>query len=166
MKAEMVRCPACNAPLRVPVGQAVVVCEFCHASVRCDEPEPVLAEAGPRLAEAISLKASADFIVPLLESGTGLPATRRERLSTSKDDQDALHVDLVAGNDPKPERNRALASLVLPIKKRGSRGVPVLELLVSVETGGQVRVAVCEPASDNEVAREGLSVAVVGQRPG
>ena len=152
---EIVRCPNCIAPLRLDAGP-VVRCSYCGAQSRLDAPGVVVEPGAPgqtRLAEAVSFVTPTNT-VPFLDKGRALPIHRTETLSTRSDDQDALDVNLVQGQEP-------VVRFRFPIQNRGPRGVPKLALTVRVAPDGAMSITVAEPGTSNVVDRAELRVRIV-----
>ncbi|MEO7114070.1 MAG: hypothetical protein ABI183_26755, partial [Polyangiaceae bacterium] len=93
---------------------------------------------------------------PFLEANAPLPIFRTETLSTSKDDQDVLHVHLVEGKT-------SLVRFDFPLKQRGPRGVAKIALTVRVSATGAMSLTLSEQGTTNVLDREGVAVRVVGQ---
>jgi hypothetical protein len=151
---EIVRCPNCIAPLRLDAGP-VVACSYCGAQCRVDSPGVVVAPSVPgqtRLADAVSF-VTPTMTIPFLQKGATLPIHRTETLSTQRDQQETLDVNLVQGAQP-------IVHFKFPIQKRGPRGVPRLSLTVRVSTAGAMSVTVTEPDTPNAFDRADLHVAV------
>jgi molecular chaperone DnaK (HSP70) len=83
--------------------------------------------------ETIAIRAG-DRVIPLVEAGTELPVTKRETLSTSRDDQESVRCELVAG-----DRRVAFMEVGVPRKPRGVAQVR-LELRVSAEGSVHARL--------------------------
>lgn len=97
--------------------------------------------------------------IPLLARGAPLPATCSETLSSNSDNQESLHVDLLAGDAPTVAGNRVLVSLAFPLQQRTPRGVARVKLSLMVDAAGALTVTVAELGADNAVRKEGLVVA-------
>jgi len=152
---ELVRCPNCIAPLRLDTGP-IATCAYCGAQSRLDTPGALVAPSVPgqtRLAETVSF-VTPTITIPWLEKDATLPLHRTETLSTQRDDQDALDVNLV-------QAGRPIAQFKFRIQKRGPRGVPKLALTVRVATDGAMSITVSEPGTTNVLDRDQLRVRVV-----
>ena len=115
--------------------------------------EQVGVTGGARLAQAVSFVTPTNR-VPFLAANAALPVFRTETLSTRADDQEALEVNLVQGEE-------AIVSFKFPIQKRGPRGVPKIALTVRVSLEGEMSITLAEPGTSNIVDREGLRVRLV-----
>jgi hypothetical protein len=152
-------CPNCRAPLQVESGRAQTFCTYCGAQVQLDAPpqasaaQPESEPGGPRLAETISIRSSPTRLSPILKAGAALPALQRVRFSTK---QDALHIDLVAGDPGNPAANRPLADVALPLPG----GATQVHLTVQVDPSGKVTLVLSAEGTDNARRWDGFAVRV------
>lgn len=153
---EMIRCANCLAPLRLDTGP-VATCTYCGAQTRIDAPREIAKPAvtsGTRLADTVSFAVSPTRSIPLLAANSPLPIFHTDLLSTSRDNQETLEVNLVQGSDP-------IASFSFPIQQRAPRGVPKLSLTVRVATNGAFSVTISEPGTTNVLDRGAMAVRVL-----
>lgn len=162
---EVLRCPSCDAEIRFDPGSSLSTCQYCGAQVKMASPAAAptaVPTAEARLAEAIAIKSSImNQAIPLIARGTSLPAEHSETLSTSRDNQESITVNLQAGDDPDPERNRDLAAVVIPLKQRSPRGVPMAQLRIEVAADGTVAISGREEGQSHTV-RHDAKVSVEG----
>ena len=139
-------CPSCNAPVRFAPGQDLTECPYCGTQVRLTGATAAAPPTGPALAETIALQVGSN-VLPLIEAGATVPLAHDETFSTSRDDQDVLHVTLVARREGAPDRE--LAAVAFPIAQRAPRGVPQIKARIAVDVAGDGRVALHEPGTEN-----------------
>jgi hypothetical protein len=152
---QALRCPTCTAPIAFPPGQTTATCRYCGAQVR-DVASPPGATPGPAkgaLAEGLSIRTPSGALVPLLETGAALPASKSETLSTGHDQQRSLVCALVA-TGPRP---RDLARLEVGLEL-APRGVPKIALALRVDASGDAFVSLTSEGAYAE-ARFSLAVA-------
>lgn len=131
---QALRCPTCTAPITFAPGQTTTTCRYCGAQVR-DVAAPPPAPRGPSkgtLAEGLAIRTPSGALVPLLEAGAALPATKEETLSTSRDDARSLALELVASG----AHARSLARLEVGIRP-APRGVPKVALALRIAASGE-----------------------------
>jgi hypothetical protein len=156
---KSVTCPGCGGPISFPEGRHTCFCSYCGAQVR-DEARPgEPAPAGPVLGETIAARVER-LVIPLVEAGQPLPLAIDFGLSTSRDDQDALHLELVAARDPASPDARTVARATFPIRRRGPRAVPRITLTLVVDPAGAGRLSLAEDGTDNALAVPLAPVAV------
>jgi hypothetical protein len=160
---ELNVCGNCRAPLQLSMEQTLVTCPYCgfQSRVGNDGVEPAAVSTGPRLAETISLRISPKLAIGLLASETVLPAHHVESLSTSRDDQESLEIDLVAGEGPDPSTHRSVVAASFPLTKRSPRGTVTVETRLVVHEDGAVEVFLHEGGTERR-ARHAGSVRVTG----
>lgn len=157
MGGRIFRCANCLAPLRVD-GGPVATCGYCGAQTAVNAPAAVAkppVASGRRLAADVAFVVSPTLRVPFLRGGAPVPIFHTETLSTSRDDQDELKVNLAQGD-------RALASFAFPIRQRGPRGVPKIALTVRVAESGAMSLTLAEPGTDNVLDRDGMRAEITG----
>ena len=153
----MVRCANCLAPLRLDAG-AVVTCAWCGAQTDLAAPAAVVkpgAKSGRRLAAEIAFRVAPRMRVPFLAADAPLPIHHTETLSTGRDAQEELQVNMVQGD-------RSLASFAFPIRQRAPRGVPRIALTVRVAESGAMSLTLAEPGTDNAMDYDAASASVSG----
>ncbi len=153
---DLVRCANCLAPLRLDVGP-VVACAYCGAHTRLDAPATVSSppiSTGVRLAETIAFVVKPTLKIPFLKAGSAVPLFHTETLSTSRDDQDSLQVNLVEGESP-------IGSFAFPLEQRKPRGTVMVALTVRVSTTGAMSLTLTERATKNALDRDGFTVRVL-----
>jgi molecular chaperone DnaK (HSP70) len=154
-------CPACNGPLRAPVGSVTADCEYCGCQVRLEDgpaAPPLAVPAGPATAECLSLATPSGSLIPLVPAGAALPATLSETLSTSQDDQPSITVKLMKGAGVKKEEDHKLLKHVFALRQgKTPRGVARVTLELRISTEGQVTVTLTEQGTDNQVVLEPAS---------
>ncbi len=151
---EIVRCASCLAPLRLDAGP-IATCGYCGAQTCLDAPAEAVElghKTGARLAEGIAF-VTPTRTIPWLDANAALPIHRTETLSTSTDNQDALHVKLVQGAT-------TLADVRFPIAARAPRGVPKIALTVRVSAEGAMSLTVSD-GPGRAVDHDGISARVV-----
>ena len=153
---ELVRCSNCAAPLQPPVGANVANCTYCGFQTRILG-QAAVTTAPTRLAEPVSIKAAADIFIPLIAVGAELPASCTETISTSRDQQEVLTVELFAGSETTTAR--ALVSVALPLDQRTPRGVARAKLSLSVDSQGLLTLTAAELGTSNVIRRDGLQLA-------
>ncbi len=155
--SQIFRCANCLAPLRLDAGP-IATCSYCGAQTLVSAPAAVAKPpvgSGRRLAADVAFVVSPTRRIPFLEAGAPVPIFRTQTLSTSRDDQDELKVNLAQGE-------RELASFGFPIRQRGPRGVPKIALTVRVAESGAMSVTLTEPGTDNALDRDGMLAEVTG----
>jgi len=110
-------------------------------------------ESGQHLAETVSFVTSSGMTIPFLDKDAPLPVHKTETLSTSKDDQETLQVNIVQGST-------SVTRFEFPIEKRGPRGVPKIGLTVRVTTAGELSLSLIEAETSNALDRGGLTVLI------
>jgi Hsp70 protein len=143
-------CTHCGAPRAAGAG---LFCTFCGKAVDLDA-------GGPRLLEAISIEIIGDVASPVIPYGARLPTSYSDVFSTAIDDQSTIQIHLLLGNAPRASGNRTLANLVLAIVARERRGVPRVQLTVSVDATGGLRMRMEEIGRANTYERSDLLVPV------
>jgi len=147
--AQLLRCPGCGGQLHFDPGQPVTTCQFCGGQIHSDHSKEASdAPAAGQLDEAICVVVSEDLHVPLIERGAPLPATHRETIAGSKDQQESVTVTLRAGES----RGRPLATAYLEVDARVPRGMPLAQLTIEVSVEGAVRVLLREEGTTNTVS--------------
>ena len=106
-----------------------------------------------QLAETIALAPTPARSIPLLEAGATLPIERTETLTTSRDDQETLPLNIVQGTTP-------LTRLEFPIQKRGPRGIIKITLTLRVSLSGELSLSLIEQGTSNVLDRGGLAVLI------
>jgi LSD1 subclass zinc finger protein len=145
-------CPSCSAPVSFPAGAAAATCSYCGAQIR--DVAPGAAPPISVLAEGLAIRTPSGMIVPLLEAGAGLPITKAETLSTSRDGQDRITCELVTAT-PSP---RALAYLEVAVARSAPRGVPRAALVLRVSANGDASASLAGENGDaNASFRVGTS---------
>jgi len=164
---ELIRCANCTAPLHPEPNASSATCRYCGFETRLspgDAPSSGAATPAPgshpRTAEMIGLATPSGVVIPLVAADTELPKAHTETLSTSNDDQDTLHVTLVAGVAATAEGNRELARIDFPIATKGPRGTVQIQMAIEVDIHGGVVVALAERGTDNGLRRDGMQVGV------
>ena len=104
------------------------------------------------------MKLTGTLALPLLAAGVALPATHAETVSTQRDDQDAIHLELLIGTGPASPGHRSLVKLSLPLVQRKPRGMALGELTLRVEASGATSVTLAEKGAESAVRRDGLVV--------
>jgi hypothetical protein len=97
-----------------------------------------LAIQGGRLVESLGFEGADAEFVPLLNSGSSLPAVGRESFSTIADDQPSIQLYLLAAADD--TRDLGMLEIVDIIPAR--RGVPVFEVVFEVDAQGRISIEV------------------------
>jgi len=110
-------------------------------------------ESGQHLAETVSFVTSSGMSIPFLDKDAPLPVHKTETLSTSKDDQETLQVNIVQGST-------SVTRFEFQIEKRGPRGVPKIGLTVRVTTAGELSLSLIEAETSNALDRGGLTVLI------
>ncbi|MBL8744696.1 MAG: hypothetical protein JNK04_26485 [Myxococcales bacterium] len=154
MITRAIRCANCSGAVRFAAGSSRTVCEYCGVQVLLGGGEPAFGEpepTGPRLATSIGVKVTPTLTIPLLTAGTAVPAQHHETLSTQRDDQESITIEL-------EHAGRTLVNVVFPIAARGPRGTVMVQLLVKVDGTGLATVFVTERGTTNTTKREGLRV--------
>ena len=143
-------CDHCGAPR---TDQAALFCAFCGKSV-------VESSAGPRLLEAISVETAGDEATPFIPYGALVPTSSSDVFSTAIERQETVQVHLLLGNSKRASQSRTLANLVLPILARAPRGVPRVQLTVTIDARGRLTLRMEETGTDNVFERQDLLVPV------
>jgi molecular chaperone DnaK (HSP70) len=158
---ELLKCPNCAGEIHFAPGSPLTTCQHCNFQVKMQAPLPPLPSTdGPALAETIAVKSVTGNIFPLIERGTKLPFEKQETLSTAKDNQEVLHVDLVAGANPTTEDHRMLIAIEYPITGRGPRGVQRFHLRLNLAADGEVYIQVREEGTDSKTQSHKVRVSV------
>ena len=157
---ELFICRHCGAPLHIPEGDGAVRCEYCHYPARVSEPAPAFDAPSRLLDEAVSISITPENGVSLLARGESLPIAHTVVISTLRDDQESISVDLCAGNEELPRDNRSLVSLSLPLEGRGLRGSVSVGLTIAVSLDGATTISMKETGVDNAVMEDELQLAV------
>jgi molecular chaperone DnaK len=147
----MSTCTHCGAPR---ADEAALFCAYCGRSVAGEV-------RGPRLLEAISIETIGDEATPIIAYGARVPTSYTDIFSTAVDRQETIQVHLLLGNARKASECRTLANLVLPIEARASRGVPRVQLTVTVDATGCLTLRMEEIGTANAFERRDLLVPVV-----
>ena len=143
-------CNHCGAPR---ADEAAIFCAYCGQNVVADSP-------GPRLLEAISIETAADEATPIISYGARVPTSFSNIFSTATDRQETVQVHLLLGNSKRASANRTLSNVVLPILARAPRGVPRVQLTVTVDVEGRLTLRMEETGTDNIFERRDLMVPV------
>jgi molecular chaperone DnaK (HSP70) len=146
----MSSCTHCGAPR---ADEAALFCAYCGKGV---------AAKGPRLLEAISIETAGDEATPVIAYGALVPTSFSNVFSTATDRQETIQIHLLLGNAARASQSRTLANLVLPIRSRAPRGVPRVQLTVTVDARGALRLKMEEIGTDNVYERSDLLVPVSG----
>lgn len=102
-----------------------------------------------QLDESITIRMSG-ITIPLIARGAPLPVTKRETLSTTRDDQESIRCELVT------DSGRAVAQLEAGVR-RAPRGVPRAQLVLRLDGDGSVYA---ELTAEHGVANASFSVAI------
>lgn len=146
----MSHCNHCGAPR---ADQAALFCAYCGKSVIADSP-------GPRLLEAISIETAGDEATPIIPYGTRVPTSFSDIFSTAIERQETVQVHLLLGNSKRASASRTLANMVLPVLARAPRGVPRVQLTVTVDAEGRLSLRMEETGTTNIFERRDLLVPV------
>src|SRR4051812_22380195 len=100
MTTRAIQCANCSGAVMFPAGQSFTTCSYCGYQLQLDAssaPPAELVPTGPKLATSIGVRVSASMTIPLLTAGTAVPAQHHETLSTQRDAQESITIDLVHG---------------------------------------------------------------------
>lgn len=164
------RCENCGAPLHADGPQALVTCSYCGFQSLLDatsaapaaSPDLHTRAGGPHTDETIWLKASPTRVLPLIERGVALPTSHTTLLSTARDAQESLRIELLHGNAADSAAHAVLADITLPLVQRAPRGVSQVVFTVEVDEQGAVSVTVGEKGARNSTRRDGLRIRTAG----
>lgn len=79
--------------------------------------------------------------VPVLSRNTPIPATRTRVVTTVSDNQSAVQIHVLQGDDDSAENNQSLGRFVLSGIQDASRGVPRIDVVFSIDENGITHVA-------------------------
>ncbi len=153
---DLVRCANCLAPLRFDVGP-IVACAYCGAHTRLDAPQAVAKPpitTGARLADTVAFVVTDTRKIPFLQAGSAVPLFHTATLSTSRDDQGSLEVNIVSGDRP-------LIAFSFPLEQRKPRGVVLVALTVRVSATGALSLTLTEKGTKNAADRDCPAVRVL-----
>lgn len=153
-----ISCANCSGAVVFPPGQSFTICTYCGYQLQLEggaPPGPAQLPTGPALATSIGVRVSPSLTIDLLTAGTGVPAQHSETLSTQRDDQESITIDLVHGPHD-------LVKIVFPLKARKPRGTVAVQLLVKVDGAGIATVFATEQGTTNTTRRDGLRVQLTG----
>ena len=90
----------------------------------------------------IGIKVADGSYYPVLEHG--FTGTKKLTLTTSKDNQQKVQIDLYRGVAPSPTPARYIGSLVIENIPPASQGKPEIELLLGIDDEGQLSAEACD----------------------
>ena len=90
----------------------------------------------------IGIKVADGSYYPVLEHG--FTGTKKLTLTTSRDNQRKVQIDLYSGIDPSPTPARFIGSLVIENILAASQGKPEIELLIGIDDEGQLSAEACD----------------------
>lgn len=144
---------------RGPASRSRVICPRC-ARVHVD---PRLEEAGPRMLEDLGVEVSDRSVSLIIPCCTLLPAAASDVFTTVHDHQADVGIHLVGRDVPSPLR-RTLARAVHPIKRRGPRGGPQIQVTVTVDEQGAVEIEAVEVGATNAARYRGSAARIAPAR--
>ena len=90
----------------------------------------------------IGIKVADGSYYPVLEHG--FTGTKKLTLTTAKDNQQKVQIDLYSGIAPSPSPARYIGSLVIENIPPASQGKPEIELLIGIDDEGQLSAEACD----------------------
>jgi hypothetical protein len=90
----------------------------------------------------IGIKVADGSYYPVLEHG--FTGTKKLTLTTAKDNQQKVQIDLYSGVAPSPTSARYIGSLVIENIPPASQGKPEIELLIGIDDEGQLSAEACD----------------------
>jgi molecular chaperone DnaK len=121
-------------------------------------------EGGARLVEALSIEVADGAATPLIPYGARLPTTFSDTFSTAADNQPTFQVHLLVGNSTRASENRTLIRLVLPLERPGPRGVPRIQITITIDETGKLALEAHEQGAAKSFRREDFRIGVVAHR--
>jgi molecular chaperone DnaK len=104
--------------------------------------------AADELPLSISIETIGGIASVIIPRGTKLPVTHSEVFSTAGDDQDRVEVHLLQGERPLVAQNRSLGKFQLFGIPPAPRGVPQIEVILTVDKAGVLSVRARDKATD------------------
>lgn len=104
------------------------------------------------LALTLGIETLGGLVAPLIKRGEPLPIRKTETFSTAADNQTSVEVHVLLGERPAARDNRSLGRFHLTGIPTAPRGTPQIEVALSIDTNGTLKVSAKDLATSREQA--------------